>query len=137
MSEPRYTDGAPGPCCKKIDDMIRYGRPMLQRWPPFFRYTLGEDILQEMYTMLRLATKARLKYMNKTTLADLDVSKAILDVLLRQANSITFADRGGNERRLLTDHTYGVWSGYIAEIGRLIGGWMQSVEGRKNTDKRT
>ena len=135
MSEFSYDAGNPGPCCQKIEDMLDYARPIIQRWPPFHKYTLGEEIMREIYTMLRLATKARLRYMNKSTLADLDTSKAILDVYLRQANRTVFHDRGGNERRLLTDHSYGVWSGYMEEIGKLIGGWIKSVSGRKNSTK--
>ena len=87
MPEFKYDTANPGPCCQKIDDMIQYARPIIERWPPFHKYTLGEDIMQEMYTMLRLATKARLRYMNKSTLSDLDTSKAVLDVLVRQANN--------------------------------------------------
>ena len=132
MPEFKYDSSNPGPCCQKIDDMIQYARPMIERWPPFHKYTLGEDIMREMYTMLRLATKARLRYMNKSTLADLDTSKEFLRVLVKQANSIVFTDRKGEKRRLLTDHSYGVWSGQIKEIGLLIGGWINSVSGRRN-----
>lgn len=135
MPEFKYDTANPGPCCQKIDDMIAYARPIIQRWPPFHKYTLGEEIMREMLTMLRLATKARLRYMNKSTLADLDTSKAILDVLVRQANNVIFTDKGGHERRLLTDHSYGVWSGLIDEIGKLIGGWIKTVSGRRNGDK--
>ena len=135
MPEFKYDAANPGPCCQKIDDMIAYARPIIQRWPPFHKYTLGEEIMREMLTMLRLATKARLRYMNKSTLADLDTSKAILDVLVRQANNVIFTDKGGHERRLLTDHSYGVWSGLIDEIGKLIGGWIKTVSGRRNGDK--
>ena len=135
MPEFKYDAANPGPCCQKIDDMIAYARPIIQRWPPFHKYTLGEEIMREMLTMLRLATKARLRHMNKSTLADLDTSKAILDVLVRQANNVIFTDKGGHERRLLTDHSYGVWSGLIDEIGKLIGGWIKNVSGRRNGDK--
>lgn len=135
MSEFKYDKENPGPCCKKIDDMIQYARPIIGRWPPFYRYTLGEDIMREMFLMLRLATKARLRYMNKSTLADLDTSKAILDVLIQQANNTVFTDKNGNERRLLTDHSFGVWSEKTEEIGKLIGSWIKSVEGRKNSNR--
>ena len=136
MSEFKYDSANPGPCCKKIDDMIQYARPMIARWPAFHKYTLGEDIMLEMYTMLRLATKARLRYMNRSTLADLDTSKAVLDVFVRQANSVIFTDRNGRERRLLTDQSFGVWSAKIAEIGALIGGWMNRVSDRKSSDNK-
>jgi hypothetical protein len=133
MEKNSFTD--PGPCCQKIEDMMDYARKIIQKWPPLHRYTLGEMIINETLTMLRLATKARLRYMNKSTLADLDTSKAVLDAFLRQANKTVFRDRNGNERRLLTDHSYGVWCGYTEEIGRLIGGWINSVSGRRNGNK--
>ena len=137
MQDVIYTTANPGPCCQKIEDMILYARPIIGRWPPFHRYTLGEDIMREMYTMLRLATKARLRYMNKSTLQDLDTSKEVLSIFVKQANSTTFTDRNGNNRRLLTDHSYGVWSDKIREIGALIGGWINSVNGRKNNTPGT
>lgn len=89
--------------------------------------------MKEMLLMLRLATKARLRYMNKSTLGDLDTSNAVLDSLLRQANNVVFEDRKGQKRRLLTDHSYGTWSGLTEEIGKLIGAWLDSVKDRKNS----
>ena len=130
-----YNAANPGPCCQKIDDMIQYARPIIERWPAFHKYTIGEDIMQEMLTMLRLATKARLRYMNKSTLADLDTSNAVLNVFIQQANKIIFTDRKGNTRRLLSDQSFGVWSGYTEEIGKLIGGWLNSVKDRKNSSR--
>lgn len=120
-----------GPTCQKIEDMIEYARPMLNRWPPFYRYTLGEDIYRQMILLLRLATKARLKYFNKTTLQELDTEKEILKMLVRQANKTSFADRNGQMRKLLNDHSYGVWSEKLVEIGKLIGGWIQGINKEK------
>lgn len=136
MPEFKYDRSNPGPCCQKIDDMIQYARPIVERWPSFHKRSLGVDIMQEMYTMLRLATKARLRYMNKSTLADLDTSKAVMDIFIQQANKIIFTDKSGKTRRLLTDQSYGEWSKKIDEIGALIGGWMNSVSGRKSGDSR-
>ena len=136
MPEFKYDRSNPGPCCQKIDDMIQYARPIVERWPSFHKRSLGVDIMQEMYTMLRLATKSRLRYMTKSTLADLDTSKAVLDIFIQQANKIIFTDKSGKTRRLLTDQSYGEWSKKIDEIGALIGGWMNSVSGRKSGDSR-
>lgn len=126
MPESQYTNANPGPCCQKIDDMIQYGRQIIARWPAFYKFTLGEDIYREMLLMLRLATKARLRHMNKSTLADLDTSNAMLDTLIRQANRTVFTDKSGNQRRLLSDHSFGVWTEKTVEIGRLIGGWINA-----------
>lgn len=135
MAEFNYNAANPGPCCQKIDDMIQYARPIIGRWPAFYKYTIGEDIMREMLLMLRLATKARLRYMNKSTLADLDTSKAMLDVLIQQANKAIFTDKKGQTRRLLTDHSFSVWSEYTEEIGKLIGGWLNSVKDRKSCNR--
>lgn len=131
MPSPKYTREAPGPCCQKISDMILYARPIISRWPALDKYTLGEDIMHEMLTMLRLATKASLRYMNKSTLTDLDTSKEVLKMFVRQANSVIFTDKSGKQRRLLSDQSYGVWSEQLKEIGSLIGGWINSVKDRK------
>ncbi len=136
MPDFKYDIANPGPCCQRIADMIHYARPIIERWPAFHKYTIGEQIMDEMLNMLRLATKARLRYMNKSTLADLDTSKEILKVFLFQANDTVFTDRAGNERRLLSDHSFGVWSDMVTEIGRLIGGWINAVSGRKSSDKK-
>lgn len=117
-----------GPTCQKIEDMIDYARPIISRWPPFYRYTLGEDIYRQMILLLRLATKARLKYYNKTTLQELDTEKEILKVFVRQANKTAFTDKSGNDRKLLSDHSYGVWAEKLVEIGKLIGGWLNAIE---------
>jgi len=120
-----------GPTCQKIEDMMGFARPIIGRWPPFYRYTLGENIYEEMILLLRLATKARLKHYNKTTLQELDTEKEILKVYVRQANATEFTDKSGQKRKLLSDHSYGVWSEKLMEIGRLIGGWILSIDKSK------
>ena len=76
----------------------------------------------------------------KTTLTELDTEKEILKVYLREANETTFRDKRGEMRKLLSNHTYGVWSEKVVEIGKLIGGWIQAVkadrDGEKNPSRR-
>ncbi len=135
MPSDKFSASNPGPTCQKIEDMIFYANGLIDRWPPYYKYTLGENIQNEMILMLRLATKARLRYMNKSTLSDLDTAKEVLSSFVRLANRTVFTDKSGSQKRLLRDHSFGVWSGYIEEIGRLIGGWMNAVSGRRNSDK--
>ena len=47
MPEFKYDRSNPGPCCQKIDDMIQYARPIVERWPSFHKRSLGVDIMQE------------------------------------------------------------------------------------------
>lgn len=116
--------------------MMQYGRDIIGRWPKFYRDDLGTDIKRQMREMLRLATKARLKYYSKTTLQDLDTEKEILKVYLREANGTTFRTKNGETRKLLSDHSYGVWSEKIVEIGKLVGGWIQAVRNEKSSPAR-
>lgn len=125
-----------GPCCIKIADMMKYGREIVGRWPRFYRDDLGKDIKSQMREMLRLATKARLKYYNKTTLQELDTEKEILKVFLREANDTTITTKKGETRKLLSDHSYGVWSEKVIEIGKLIGGWMEAVKNNSSTTRK-
>ena len=118
-----------GPTCIKIADMMKYGREIVGRWPRFYRDDLGIDIKRQMREMLRLATKARLKYYSKTTLQELDTEKEILKVYLREANGTTIKTKTGETRKLISDHSYGVWSEQVVEIGKLIGGWISAVSG--------
>ena len=92
--------------------------------------------LLELISLLRLATKARLKYYNKTTLQELDTEKEILKALMRQANKTVFVDKKGEQRRLLSNHSYGVWAEKMVEIGKLIGGWIQSINKEKQERNR-
>lgn len=121
-----------GPTCQKIEDMMQYADGIIDRWPPYYKYTLGEEIQKSMLAMLRLATEARLKYYSKTTLQKLDTEKEILKAFLRRANAVEFTDRKNGRRRLLNDHSRCVWMERVDEIGRLIGGWMNGLE--KNRD---
>lgn len=123
-----------GPCCQKIEDMMQYASEIIDHWPPYHKYTDGEEIRKQMLLLLRLATKARLRYYNKTTLAELDTEKEVLKTLIRATNATTFTDRKGQKRRLLSDHSFGVWNEKIVEIGRLIGGWIQSVSKPKTKE---
>ena len=126
-----------GPTCQKIADMQKHGREIIARWPRFYRDDLGADIKKEIREMLRLATKARLRHHNKTTLAELDTQKELLKVLLLEANGTEFRDKSGEKRKLLSDHSYGVWSRMVVEIGKLIGGWLNAIEesSRKTSNK--
>ena len=122
-----------GPTCQKIADMMKYGREIVDKWPRFYRDDLGVDIKREMREMLRLATKARLKYYSKTTLTELDTEKEILKVYLREANETTFRDKRGEMRKLLSNHTYGVErkSGGDRKADRRLDSGGQGRQGRR------
>jgi hypothetical protein len=63
-------------------------------------------------------SRCKKRYYKKTTLEDLDIE---LD-LLRELVSESF------ESKLINVHKYEVWSRYINEIGKMIGGWIRSTK---------
>lgn len=128
-----YND--PGPTAQKIEDLIKWVRPIVRRWPKMDRETLGEDVMDSLHQMLALATRARLHYYNQSTLRDLDIEKEIVKVFMREATETAYKDKAGNLRKLLETHSYGVWCEKIAEIGRLIGGWKARADEKKQSGK--
>lgn len=101
----------------KIEDMMLYAYPVIRQFPKSEKFTLGTDIRNLMDEILGYAVAARKKYTKKTTLEYLDIANEKLQVYIRIANRL----------HIISDHTYGVWSGYCVEIGKMIGGWMKTV----------
>ena len=128
-----YND--PGPTAQKIEDLIKWVRPIVRRWPKMERETLGKDVMDSVHAMLALATRARMHYYNQTTLRDLDIEKELAKVFMREASETSYKDKAGNVRFLINTHSYGVWSAKITEIGKLIGGWKAKAEEKKASNK--
>lgn len=118
--------------CQKVEDMIDYAMPIIERWPKLHRYTLGERITNQMYDIAELCTAAQMKYYKKTTMQEIDIKKAQLLQMVRRANRIEYQAKDG-KRRLLNVQHYEVWSAKIIEIGRMLGGWMKAISERKPT----
>ena len=129
-----YND--PGPTAQKIEDLIRWARPIVRRWPKLDRETLGKDVMDSLHQMLALATRARMHYYNQTTLRDLDIEKELAKVFMREASETTYKDKTGNVRYLLNAHSFGVWAKYIDDIGRLIGGWKAKADEKKSSKQQ-
>ena len=124
MSDSRTTS-------QKVEDMIDYASPIIDRWPKLYRYTLGERILNKMYDISELCTAAELKYYKKTTMQEIDIAKNQLQKLIRRASRTKYTTRDGKERMVLSAQHYGVWSEKLVEIGKLLGGWMKAIADRK------
>lgn len=114
---------------QKIEDMIDYATPAIQRWPKLFRYTLGERILNQMYTIAELTEAANRKYYKKNTMQEIDVKLAQLMRMVRRAARTECRAGTDSEKsyKLVDGHKYEVWSGKIIEIGKMLGGWMKSA----------
>lgn len=103
---------------RKCEDMIAYGYVVLKQFPKAERHVLSQEIRTTMWALLRLIIICNRRYFKKTTMQDLD---AELDLLRSQ---IRMAQKLGH----LSFKSYEVWSRYLDEIGRMIGGWFKSLQ---------
>lgn len=121
---------------QKVEDMIDYAMPIIERWPKLHRYTLGERIVNQMYDIAELCTAAQMKYFKKTTMQDIDIKKEQLLQMVRRASRTQYDARGRDgatvKKQLLPVQNYEAWSEKILEIGRLLGGWIKSVSERRD-----
>ena len=106
---------------QKIMDMMHYGYLALAQYHKGEKFALVTDIKRSMDTMLERTIEAQKKYYKKTTLQELDVEIAKLKAYLRLSH----------ELRFLPTKKYEVWSGLVVEIGRMLGGWLKSVNSPK------
>lgn len=102
----------------KCRDMIQYGYVALRQYPKHERHVLSAETRSSMLTLLRLIITAGKRYHKKTTLTELDIELAVL------RNQV----RLGFELRYMDTKKYEQWSARLAEIGRMIHGWISSQQ---------
>lgn len=126
MEAPTPATGSYGPFLlkEKIDEMIRYSRPLTLQFGRRNR-DLADDIRATMLQMLRLSIELEKKYYRKTTTQELDVELECLRHLVRLAANKDYC--GPKFAPPLSKHQYEVWARYNSEIGRLIGGYINSL----------
>lgn len=103
---------------QKCEDMIAYGYTVLQQFPKSEKHTLAADIKQSMFKLLELVIICNKKYYKKNTMQELDVELDVLRSYIRLAMTLKF----------LPFKKYEIWSGYLNEIGKMIGGWLKSIK---------
>lgn len=113
---------------EKIYEMILYGNPALKDFPKTERYVLAGDIRKTMYSALELSVRLEKKYHKKTTLQDLDIEIDVLRNLLRLAKDPKLYPK---QKPCLDFHKWEVWIRKVDEIGRMIGGYMEWVNGKE------
>jgi hypothetical protein len=108
---------------QKVQDMMIYGYPLLDQFPKSQKFSLGQDIRNSMNEILRLTITEEKKKSKQATLEHLDVENEALKRLLGISMELKYLSR----------HHYGVWSGKLVEIGKMIGGLLKSVNGKPKT----
>jgi four helix bundle protein len=108
---------------QKIFDMMEYGYGALSQYPKAEKFALATDMKHSMDTILERAIEAQKKYYKKTTLQEFDVEVAKLKAYLRLSKNLGF----------LPMKKYEIWSEKVVEIGKMLGGWLKSVNSQKPT----
>lgn len=104
---------------EKYTNLIYYSKNLTMKYPKSERFDLCSDIKELLYKSLRniiyawkeFDVKKRLQYLKE---ADVDL------LVLRNMVKIS------HMYHYITDQNYMVWNEKIAEIGRLLGGWIKS-----------
>ena len=108
---------------QKISDMIEYGYQTLTQFPKSEKFALVIDVKRCMHTILERAIEAHKKYYKKTTLQEMDVEIMKLKIYLRLTMNLGF----------LPFKKYETWSEKVVEIGKMLGGWLKTVNSQKPT----
>lgn len=102
---------------QKTEDMIKYGYIALRQFPKSEKFSMAQDIKRTMFAMLEQIIRANRSRDKRALLYAIDTELEILRTQMRLAMELQF----------LPFTKYEAWSGHLAEIGRMLGGWLKSV----------
>lgn len=111
---------------QKILDMMEYGYIALRQFPKSERYALCTDMKHCMDLILAHAIEAQKRYYKKTTLQEMDVELAKLRAYIRLSHNLKF----------LSMEKYEIWSDKVVELGKMLGGWIKTVNDRQAAKQR-
>ena len=100
---------------QKVEDMIVYAYIVLRQFPKSERHALSQEIRLSLWRLLRLIIICNRRYHKKTTLQDIDAELDLLRAQVRLAFELKF----------LPLKKYKNLSRALAEIGRMVGGWVK------------
>lgn len=112
----------------KIEDMIVYALPLIERWSIAHQKLLGDDIAHCMNRMTELASALTVAYYKKTSISELDEANKALQSHIRVAYRLRYL-KGESSRC--------EWDRRSAEIGKMIGKYKEWVYGDNKTSQQT
>jgi hypothetical protein len=98
--------------------MIKYGYIALRQFPKSEKFSLALDIKKTMFAMVEMIIRANRARDKWEALCAIDTELEILRTQVRLAMDLEF----------LPFAKYEVWAGHLAELGRMLGGWMKSTK---------
>lgn len=108
---------------QKIYDFLLYIYPIIGRYPKFEKFTLQTQTKNCVVDIQRAVIRGNKSSTKKSHLYEADALLEELKMLIRLAHDL----------RYIPPRQYEVISKKVSEIGRLLGGFIKSVQGRKTT----
>ncbi|WP_286978944.1 diversity-generating retroelement protein Avd [Aminobacterium sp. UBA5514] len=106
---------------EKLRQLAAYQRIIMRQFPRVERHSLCDDIRHTTRELQRLVCRCKKRYYKKTTLEDMDIELDLLRELVMESY----------ESKYINAHRFEVWSKHVNEIGKMIGGWIQSIKNKK------
>ena len=103
---------------QKTEDMIKYGYIALRQFPKSEKFSLAQDIKHTMFSLLEQIIRTNRSRDKQAALYAIDTELEILRTQMRLAMDLQFLPFG----------KYETWSNHLAEIGRMLGGWIKSLK---------
>lgn len=101
----------------KMNDLLLYAIPQLSKFPRDQKFMLGDRIETKLLDVLELCLRAYYGREKRERLTDANMQLEVTRHLIRLAYQL----------RLMNAHAYGVLSGKVDEVGRMMGGWLKSL----------
>jgi four helix bundle protein len=102
---------------QKVIELFEYSYTTLKQFPKSERFTLVSEIKLILNNILKYTITGVKKYYKKTTLQDLDIEISKLKIFIRLCKDLGF----------ISFKKYEIWIKKILEIGRMVGGWINSL----------
>ena len=107
---------------RKAKELIKYIDVYTRHFPKYQKYVLGERLRNQSQDLIDLIITINKKYYKKTDLTLLDVRHE----QLRVNTNISY------ELELVEEYRYRHLANLINEIGRMIGGWLKTINSIEN-----
>lgn len=103
---------------QKVQDMIVYAMPLIERWSVAHQKLLGDDIAHCMNEMVELAAALQFEQSKKTPCKNLDMKNKALQDYITLAYALKY---------LKGSSSYDEWTRRSKEIGAMIGGYKKYI----------
>lgn len=101
----------------KTYDLLKWILPVISKYPKDRKYSLGQRIENKILDVLELLIKANYSRQKVDLLKDANIELEIIRHLIRISYDLRFISVG----------KYEYFSREINEIGRMVGGWIKSL----------